>query len=86
MVMERKMIRFVLGSVFLMVCLAFFALRMWGHPAPQGCPVMAKCDIDGQYMSVEETYINGMHISKKYGHTYQGTNGPEHHFVIVQCQ
>jgi len=50
------------------------------------CPLTVRCKIDGAAMGEEETYVNGAHISKKFGHDYYGPNGKEHHYVIIQCQ
>jgi hypothetical protein len=54
--------------------------------AKADCPLTVSCNIDGEAMSEEETYVNGMHISKKFGHTHYGPHGTEHHYQIVQCQ
>jgi len=62
-----------------------FGLLLLAVPLRASCPVTLKCDLDGQYMSEEETYVNGMHVSKKYGHDYYGPNGTVHHYVIVKC-
>lgn len=50
------------------------------------CPVVVNCSIDGEGMMEEETYVNGIHITKKFGHTHYGSHGPEHHYRMVQCQ
>ncbi len=49
------------------------------------CPFSEICSIDGATMLQEDAYYNGIHKSVKYGHTYNGPNGQEHHYVIVAC-
>lgn len=62
------------------------AMMLLCVPVYADCPLTVRCKIDGEAMGVEETYSNGLHVSKKYGHDYDGPNGKEHHYVIVQCQ
>jgi hypothetical protein len=50
------------------------------------CPIIVNCDIDGEGMMEEESYVNGIHVSQKFGHTHYGSHGPEHHYKIIQCQ
>ena len=49
------------------------------------CPSSVTCDLDGMYMQSEGCYWNGMHQTCKFGHTHYGPNGPEHHYVMVNC-
>jgi hypothetical protein len=83
------MVRLVLRSVFVALLLTFAAIGIWTSQAQakrqDACSVMIKCDLDGEYMSQEETYYNGMHKSVKYGHDYYGSEGKIHHYVIVSC-
>ncbi len=49
------------------------------------CPFTVKCSIDGQDMTREQCYYNGLHKSCKFSHDYYGANGKEHHYVVVAC-
>jgi hypothetical protein len=61
------------------------AILLLGVTAYASCPMMVKCSMDGQSMSQEECYMNGLHRSCKYSHDYYGPKGKEHHYVIVEC-
>ena len=67
-------------KVFVGLVFVLFAV-----PLRASCPMGVKCSLDGEYMTEEETYYNGLHESKKYGHDYYGPNGKVHHYVIVKC-
>jgi hypothetical protein len=77
-------IKMVIILLFCTVC-SVLASQATKAKASHGCPNSVKCDLDGQYMSQEETYWNGLHESAKYGHDYYGPNGKVHHYVIVSC-
>ena len=70
--------------------LALIALAIFLILAPSVALASAcfnvRCDLDGQYMSQEECYWNGLHKSCKFGHTYYGASGPTHHYVMVSCE
>jgi hypothetical protein len=56
-----------------------------GHFDVYGCPAQVQCNLDGGWMNPEDTYNNGGHISKKYGHDYYDGGKRVHHYVIIHC-
>lgn len=60
-----------------------YSVKAQPHPQPQdGCPFSVTCSLDGGAMYAEQTFLNGIHVSKQFGHNHEG----QHHYVIVQCQ
>lgn len=82
----RKLKAALVLLTLVVIGVMFSSNQMKAEPRPDGCPVVVTCLLDGQGMMVEETYLNGIHISKKYGHDYYGPNGKVHHYVILSCQ
>jgi len=65
----------------------FALLTLLGTVAANAmCPSIINCSLDGEGMTNSGScYFNGMHETCKFTHTHYGVNGPEHHYVMVQC-
>jgi len=67
------------------IILTLVTLACAATAATASCPISVNCSLDGAYMMNEGCYYNGLHQTCKFGHTHYGPNGPEHHYVMVDC-